>query len=126
MMHLLVPREPDSGQALLTRARGVAVVTFDLQEVHFEPDAASKQVEALFERVRESPRTEEQPAEPREITPDLIQRLARQLSLARGEDPDDRPVPQRHPRWHYHYVRAKTLLSITSAEQQALALVLRR
>ena len=101
-------------------------MTFDLQEGHLEENGASEQVEALFERVRERPRTEEQPAEPLEITPDLIQRLARELSLASGEDPDERPFPLRHARWHFHYARAKTLLSITPAEQEALAAVLRR
>lgn len=100
-------------------------MTFDLQEVHFEADVVSEQVEALFEQVRERLRTKEQPAEPPEITPDLIQRLARQLSLACGEDPDERHFPCRYPRWHYHYSRAKTLLSVTPAEQKALAAVLR-
>lgn len=100
-------------------------MTFDLQEEHLEPEGAvSEQVEVLFERLRESAQPDERRAKPVEITPDLIQQLARQLSLAYGEDPDEQPFPLRHPRWQYHWARAKTLLSITSAEQQALASVL--
>ena len=101
-------------------------MTFDLQETHFEENATSEQLEAPFERFRESRLAKEHAEEPVEITPDLIRRLARRLSLACGEDPDERLFPQRHPRWQYHYPRAKTLLSITAAEQQALAAVLRR
>lgn len=101
-------------------------MTFDLQEAFLEEDSASNPVGALLDHPRESPRTEERQADSIEATPDLIQRLARQLSLLQGEDPDEQPFPLRRPRWQYHCARAKTLLSITPAEQQALALVLRR
>lgn len=87
---------------------------------------ASEHVEVLLDRFRETSRTEEQRTEPVEITPDLIRQLARQLSLADGEDPDEQPFPLRRPLWQQHYTRAKTLLSVTPAEQRALAAVLAR
>ena len=99
-------------------------MTFHVQEAHFEHDTASEQVEALFERLRESPRADEHRVDPVTVTPDLIQRLARELSRAHGEDPDEQPFPLRAPRWRYHCARAKTLLAITAAERQALASVL--
>ena len=102
-------------------------MTFDLREAHVETDdVVSEQVEALFERVREQPGPEEEQPKPLEITPDLIEALARQLSLAYGEDPDEQPHPLRFPRWRFHYSRAKALLAITPDEQQALATVLER
>ena len=55
---------------------------------------------------------------------ELIRQLARQLSLAHGEDPDEQPYPLRHPRWRFHTARAKVLLSISEAEHRALAEVL--
>ena len=56
-------------------------------------------------------------------TPELIERLARQLAWINGEDPDEQPRPLRHPRWHYHRGRAKALLSITPDEYLAMAAV---
>ena len=72
-------------------------------------------------RVREAPRT---PLADTVLTPDLIRALARQLARAHGEDPDAQPYPMRYPRWRFYYTRAKALLSISSAEHQALAAVL--
>ncbi len=61
--------------------------------------------------------------EPSAVTPDLIERLARQLAWMNGEDPDEQPHPLRYPRWRFYCGRAKALLSITPEEHLALATV---
>lgn len=60
-----------------------------------------------------------------EVSPDLIERLARQLALMNGEDPDEQPHPLRYPRWRFYCGRAKALLSISPEEHLALATVRR-
>ncbi|TNC69518.1 hypothetical protein [Rubellimicrobium roseum] len=59
-----------------------------------------------------------------DITPDLVERLARRLAEAQGEDPAASLWTLRLPLWRYRRSRARTLLAITPVELRALARVL--
>lgn len=92
-------------------------------------DIEATRLEAIGLNLKHPP-AKPQPAEdgfaPVERTPELIEQLARLLSAASGEDPDEQPYPLRFPRWRFYCTRAKALLSITPSERRALTAVLGR
>ena len=99
-------------------------MSFEMREPGFE------QAQARTSPIESSPEVQgDEPALARTELPyeariELIRLLARQLAIAHGEDPDEKPYPLRHPRWRFHTARAKVLLSISEAEHRALAEVL--
>ena len=99
-------------------------MSFEMREPGFEQAQAQTSPIELSSEVQGDEPALASTQPPYVVRTELIRQLARQLSLAHGEDPDEQPYPLRHPRWRFHTARAKVLLSISEAEHRALAEVL--